>query len=176
MIEDCQLNGTTALIKCDSLSDFREYEDKLYRIFVSLYETNTIFFKGFRIFMKHYPPEYSEKSGLYHLIYENFQHTGDELDRLPSLRRCERITWARTIIDFCPKRCDEILIWENIRKNKKNILLFCPAVNYLVVLGQRKDYLLLVTAYPVEHEHRKAQLLKEYDAYIEKTNNASPLG
>ena len=36
---------------------------------------------------------------------------------------------------------------------------------YLVVLEIRQDYALLWTAYPIERQHTKEKLLKEYEGY-----------
>lgn len=121
--------------------------------------------------MKHYPPDLGIKTGFYHMICENYDHTGNEEDRKPNFHRCERIQWARQFIEWCSQNCTEIWIWENERHNKRNVLLYCPEQNYLVVLAKRKGYFLLTTAYEVEYPNAKRDLIKEYNAY--KTNNAS---
>ncbi|MGN0565387.1 MAG: hypothetical protein ACI4IU_01685 [Candidatus Limousia pullorum] len=171
MANPCTLSRGDSLIVCSDLNNFSDYEDQLFLIFKNLYENNSITYNGFPVKMKHYPPDYGERSGFYHLTCENYQHTGSEEDRYPDLRRCERIKWAETILTSCSGACIKLLVWENRRNNKQNILLFCPEVDYLVVLGKRNGYLLLITAYPVSYPNRRKDLLREYEQYKKQTTH-----
>lgn len=160
------------IIECLNLSNFQEYEEKIYAIYLKLYEDSILYYEGFEVKMKHYPPTYDQKSGFYHLVCQNYNHTNNDVDRVPNLRRYEKITWANQLLINCSNiKCSNLLIWENIRKGKRNILLYCKDIDYLVVLGKRRNYLLLVTAYPIEKDHTRRKLMKEYNKYL-KTNNA----
>jgi hypothetical protein len=86
-----------------------------------------------------------------------------EDDRLPDLRRCERIRWVRWVIENATSHA-EIDIWQNTRVTEINTLLWLRE-EYLVVLGQRQGYWLLRTAYCTEKSGRIAQLRKERDAF-----------
>ena len=168
---NCRLNGEDYIFKCYNLADYAEYERSIFEIFKSLYENGEIKYNGLEVRMKHYPPDYGETTGFYHMICENYNHTGDESDRMPNLQRCERIKWPKEMIEWCATNCNSIWVWENERHKKKNVLIYCPEENYLVVLAKRNEYYLLTTAYVVEYENAKRDLIKEYNAY--KTNNAS---
>lgn len=171
MQDTCVLNSSDALFVCEDLTHFADYEDSLFEIFLDLYEHGSIVYNGLPVRMKHYPPDYGERSGFYHLTCENYQHTADENDRVPDLRRCERLEWAEKIISDCSPTCPKLLVWENVRHGKANIVLFCPELDYVVILGKRKDYLLLTTAYPVNYPNRKKDLLREYNAYKQTTHS-----
>lgn len=165
---NCTINEKR--MPCENLAEYTTYEDRLYSIFAREYKTLPQY-DDFNIVMKHFPPTYDEKSGFYHLICENYQHTGNEEDRNPNFSRAEKILWPKFILKECiPNLCNGIKIWENKRHGKTNILIFCTNVDYLIVLSKRRDYLLLTTAYPVEHEHRKVSLLKEYETYKKQTS------
>lgn len=168
----CKLGGDESLLICEDYSKYHKYEDKLFEIYREIYENAILYYLGVRVKMKHYPPDYGEKTGFYHLICENYDHTKDENDRKPNFDRCERIKWAREIIEWCSENCERIWVWENERHNKKNVLLYCPDNNYLVVLAKRKDYYLLTTAYVVKYPNARRDLIREYKKY--KTNNAPP--
>ena len=165
---NCKLNTEESLNICDDFTKYTEYEENLFGIFNSLYENGDLVFKGIPVKMKHFPPDYSERTGFYHLVYENFNHTNVETDRLPNLERCSRLTWINEFLVYCIDNCNCLMIWENTRHGKHNILLFCPDVDYLVVLTKRNHYLLLTTAYPVEYENRKNDLIREYEGYKNK--------
>lgn len=162
------MNCKLQLRICENLEKYSVYEDMLYQIFLLLYEKGTLHYKENLVHMKHYPPDYGPKTGFYHMICENYQHTGNEEDRKPNLRRCERLEWAKQFIEKCSQSCEKLMVWENQRHGKKNILLFCPDLNYLVVLSKRRDYYLLTTAYPVDYPNKRKDLIKEYNAYISK--------
>lgn len=160
------------LLECDDFDKFGLYEEEVYNIFLELYEKGELIFRNIRITMKHYPPDYNERSGFYHLTCENYDQTGNEEDRIPNLDRYKKIKWAKQLISYCDENgCVNFLVWENERKGKPNILLYCKDIDYLVVLGKRKDYLMLVTAYPIQYDNKRDKLMKEYAAY--KANNAS---
>lgn len=86
-----------------------------------------------------------------------------EDDRMPDLRRCERIRWVRWVIENAASHV-EIDMWQNTRGTETNTLLWFRE-EYLVVLGQRQGYWLLRTAYCTEKSGRIAQLRKERDAF-----------
>jgi hypothetical protein len=57
-----------------------------------------------------------------------------------------------------------IKIWANERRGEKRICLWLEDAEYLVILAERKGYVLLWTAFMVDQEHTKRKLRKEYDA------------
>ena len=165
----CKLSQDDSLIICDDLGKYSEYEEQLWSLFLRTYEYNSLKFHDIPVRMKHYPPSFSPKTGFYHLTCENYLHQ-EEDSRKPNLRRCERLMWAKTIIESCSDSCASLLVWENTRHNKPNIVLFCPELDYVVILSKRSQgYYLLTTAYPVDHPHRMEDLLNEYQRYIKQT-------
>jgi len=94
----------------------------------------------------------------------NNNSEGDiENERLPDLRRCERIRWPRSIIDNT--HSDHIKYWKNIRKGKERIVLALEDFSYVVIPSDRGEYVLLWTAYYVEHEHSRRKLWEECKVY-----------
>lgn len=105
------------------------------------------------------------KSGWnWHRTFYHITHEGeDETNRQPDIRRMERIHYPEFVIE--QNLHPEILIWKNRRGKDERILLFNESENYIVVLTERKEFYLFITAYVVETSHRKRSLLKEYEAY-----------
>lgn len=166
MSESCILELDTQLNECADLSKFNTYEDATYELFLQLYESISFYFEEKPVIMKHFPPTYTSRSGFYHLTCENYNHTGNEDDRVPNLRRYERIKWPRIIIENIQRDCPHLRVWKNKRHGKTNILILCVELKYVIVLSERKEgYLLLTTAYPIEYEHTLAKMLKEYEEY-----------
>jgi hypothetical protein len=99
-----------------------------------------------------------KEATFWHLISEGEL----ESDRLPDLRRCERIRWPRPVIEHTTEPV--IKVWENERGSEKRVCLWLESAEYLVVLARRKSYVLIWTAFPVTEAHRKRKLQREYEA------------
>jgi len=142
--------------------DWDKYFDAVYQVFLKDFVKSQPKFKGQRLALKRHPVIDGKEATFWHLISEG----KIEADRKPDLRRCERISWPRPIIESNDK--EPILrIWENTRNGEKRICLWLVFDNesYLVILAKREGYLLPWTAYPVTQSHTKVKLQKEYDAY-----------
>jgi hypothetical protein len=139
--------------------DWVAYEAELYRIFMADLAKGRVRFGGLRVACRRNPETEGKWASFWHLVQEG----PVEDDRLPDLRRCERIRWVRWVIENAVEHA-EIDIWQNTRKTEVNTLLWFRE-EYLVVLGQRQDYWLLRTAYCTEEDLRIFKLRKERDAF-----------
>lgn len=144
--------------------DYPLYESAIYEIYRDNFHDEQLTFRGQPIRHKKYPEYKGKPATFWHII----SNGSDEENRLPNLRRYERIEWPFYIIGSCVDNCERVLIWENTRKGKTNVLIYCPDVEYLVVLAKRDGYLVFWTAYPVEYQHTRNSLLKEYSEYMAK--------
>jgi hypothetical protein len=142
------------------------YVAALYHYFEQDFVNSSPSFRSTRLALKRHPMEQGKEATFWHLISEG--HT--ESERLPDLRRCERIRWPRPIIEHADDPV--IKVWENRRRSEKRICIWLEDAEYLVVLAVRKGYVLLWTAYPVTRPHRKRRLQGEYEAYMKA--NAAP--
>ncbi len=95
----------------------------------------------------------------WHLVQEG--QVEDE--RTPDIRRCERIAWLRAIIDNFNDPA--VLVWENERHGERRVLLWLEEEDFLIVLGKREGYYLLVTAYHTNRDHTRRKLWAEYEKY-----------
>jgi len=142
------------------------YLKALYGYFKKDFVNDSPSFRGTRLGLKRYPMEQGKEATFWHLISEG----RSEDERLPDLRRCERIRWPRPVIEHAGEPV--IKVWKNKRGSEQRVCIWFEAVEYLVVLAVRQGYILLWTAYPVTESHRKRKLQKEYEAHI-KANVAS---
>jgi len=140
-------------------NSWQNYLEAVYSFFVEDFVKNKPTFNGTRLALKRHPVIDGKEATFWH-----FTTSGKiEDERIPDLRRCERIRWPKPIIESAT--CGEVKVWKNKRKNETRILLFFTSESYLVVLADRGNYILPWTAYIVEREHRKRKLLKEWEAY-----------
>ncbi len=85
-----------------------------------------------------------------------------EADRIPDFRRCERIRWAKPVIE---RDGEPVKIWREPRNGENRIHLWLESASYLVVLNERNGYILPWTAYVVEREHEKVKLNKRWEKH-----------
>ena len=91
---------------------------------------------------------HDEVAGRWASYWHLVQEGKVEEDRLPDLRRCERLRWVPWVIQNAVQH-PEIQEWQNVRKTEVNMLLWYRE-EYLVILGRRNDYWLLRSAYCTE--------------------------
>jgi hypothetical protein len=139
--------------------DWNAYEAELHRIFLAELARGGLRFRGWPVNCRRIPETGGRWASFWHLVQEG----RIEDDRTPDLRRCERIRWVRWIIENNAAH-PEIDEWQNRRGSETNTLLWYRE-EYLVVLGQRRDYWLLKTAYCTDQCGRIAKLRCERDAF-----------
>ena len=159
------MNGNTVLLPSlvlmeDYQSDWQQYLEAIYQCFCQDFVTSKPYFEDKRFALKKHPMIKGKEATFWHLITEGKV----EDERLPDLRRCERIRWPRVII----KAHDSGLMkcWRNNRKGEERVVIALEDFSYAVVLADRGNYVLLWTAFCVEREHMRQKLRKEYEEYI----------
>ena len=110
---------------CDDLSQWAEYEEMIYDIFIDDFITDVPQFKGKDIKIREYPRIDGKEESFYHVTCKDYFKT---MERNPDLRRCERIRWVRAFIENynCdPKLCEDcegVKVWCETYKVKANTL------------------------------------------------------
>ena len=134
--------------------DWNRYHQAIYEAFCQDFIQSQPQFMGRRLGLKRHPLMDGKEATFWHFVSEG----AVEANRLPDLRRCERIRWPRAVIE----RADDpaVKVWSNQRGHEKRVCLWLDSEDYLVVLADRETYLLPWTAYLVREEHRKRKLLK----------------
>lgn len=143
----------------DYSGDFNSYFNAVYDVFENHFIKSKNYFQGTVVTAPKFPLEENIHRTFYHITHEG----EEEDDRKPDIRRMERIRFPKFIIKQSPH--EQLLVWKNKRKGQNRILIFNEAEGYLLVLTDRKKYLLLCTAYYIEKNHRKRKLIDEYEAY-----------
>lgn len=159
--EDKQYLELPELIELSQFDgNFAQYLEAVYEIFTNEFIRSRPIFRGTRLALKKYPVTDGKEATFWHMTSEG----KDEQNRLPDLRRLERIKWPSFIINNSEH--PYLRVWENTRGTKTNILIMHEYENYVVILRKGNGYLLPWTAYLIEHEWRKKKFIKEYEEYI----------
>lgn len=145
--------------------DYTAYENAVYCIFQHSIDKKKLYFNGKPVVHKKHPVVKGKSGTFWHIV-----SSGDiESERLPDIRRYERIMWPSFILEYCVDECEDVRIWENERKGKKRVVIWCYEVEYVVILDKREDYYIFWTSYPITQNHTRRKLFKEYNAYKAKS-------
>lgn len=150
--------------------DFNEYLEAVYEIFKEDFVDTKPTFRGKRLGLKKHPIVMNKEYTFYHMT-----HDGDiEHDRTPDLRRMERISWPRPMIDDSEHQY--LRVWRNVRRGRggtrNRILILHEEERFLVVLDDRGEFILPWTSYLIKGSRQMSKKIKEYEEFI-KAETAS---
>lgn len=142
--------------------DWKRYVDAVSAVFYRDFIESQPKFQGKWVRCRRDPTFEGKEAGFWHCASEG----PNEATRTPSIERCERIGWIRSVISNSDdSRVDH---WTNRRHKKTRHLLWLDE-EFLVVLEERSrkrdgfQYMQLITAYCTPEEPRKRKLRKERD-------------
>lgn len=143
--------------------DYSSYIDAIYEVFYEDFIKHKTCFGSKELKLKFKPRFQNRAYTFYHMT-----HKGENEDeRLPDLRRCERIGWAKPCIENVIRW--DLKFWRQSRKNSQNrvciLLNVADDYDYFVVLEVRETYVLLWTAFVSLYTHETRRKLKEYDIW-----------
>ncbi len=149
----------------ESQGNWPNYLERLYECFLVDFVRSRPQWPGKRVGLKRFPEYQGKGATFWHFISEG----NEEAERLPDLRRCERVRWPRPVmesfVEAVPGADAPMLWWKSKRGTDESYVLALPDFTYVVVVADRGDFVLPWTAYCVEREHRRTKLRKEYEAY-----------
>lgn len=151
--------------------NYAAYIDVVYGVFYNDFIAHKVRLGDFELRLKYHPSVQDRAYTFYHMT-----HKGDvETERIPDLRRCERIPWARPTIT--ETQILGLRFWEQIRSNcgrKHRICIWLETDNgdnYYVILEVRIGYTLLWTAFYGDYAHAIKKKEAEYNEWKARQDN-----
>lgn len=140
--------------------------DLLYEIFHKDFIQNPTHYLGQRIGFEKIIEEGKEKA-FWHITTREDKESGE---RFTDLRRCERLPWLKPILENAGN--PEILSWEYTEGDGViKVYVWLKDYDYVAIMKKtRKGFLILLTAFWVEHEYMKRALMKKYNSRNGKAN------
>ena len=140
------------LSDCDG--NWNEFVEAVYAIFAEDFLASRPLLDGLPVSCRRDPIALGKEAGFWHCISEG----RNEDERTPDLRRCERITWVRAVIENCADH--RVQSWYvRKRRDERRYLWFDEL--YLIALGVRPRYWQLITAFCTDREHTRGRLREE---------------
>lgn len=165
MANDCWL---PELFDVSDLRNWEQIYNDIYAIFHEDFIESAPIFEGKKVWIRKYPYEFGREKAFYHLTCQDYEKT---MDRKPDLRRCERVRWIRAFIEnyacdpsLC-EDCDGVKVWSEPYKNTSRVYLLLEEELYVVILERRENYVLLVTAFYIDQDHKMDKLIRKWERY-----------
>ena len=154
----------------DYNGNWGQYENALYLIFKADFIDTKPTFENKQVNIKRHPMVGDKEEAFIHITHQDYNKDGE---RLPDMRRCERIRWTRSFIENhncditkCIE-CDGIKIWEEDahKGTGKRIHLLLEKERYVVVIERRATYCVLITSFYIQYNHELRKKLKRHEKF-----------
>lgn len=137
------------------------YEKALYELFCQDFIYKHPVFLGKEVKLKQQPMVTNRwinnrDSTYWHIISTEIKPGLREWD----FNRSARVKWPKAIITADPG--NNLLCWTNKRGSDKRCLVALPDFSYVVILGERSNYYVLISAYCVDRAHTLEKLRNDY--------------
>lgn len=146
--------------------DWPSYEEDVYEAFLETFVRPNIEFRGYRVTAPYRPETRGKHFSFWHIISEA-QHpqNQNEDERIPDIRRCERIRWIAWAIEQADAGADGFSWWENVRGRNTHVVIWAELWDFAVILAERRGYYVLKTAYYNCRSGRRRAFEKERDKF-----------
>lgn len=160
MSEHCE--KLPPLIKQSESQTLGEYLNTLYPIYEQKIASANLKFRG--------KPVCLFRELNYNLQQQSFEHltTKGNNDRLYNLKRCERLTWIHDILQGICDGCSNYRVFRDSkwkpRKSTRCVryIIWCVKEDYVIILEDRQDKVMLITAYCVLYTSKRKDLESMY--------------
>ena len=145
----------------DYKGDWNKFLEAVYGVFERDFKHSCPRYKGF-LLVYDSRLEAGKEMAFWHLIQ---RHDCRAQDRIPDLRRCERIPWPKPIIENSVDT--RVSVWGKRIKREIRTHIWLEALDYIVVLYEKPRVVVLVTAYCTDIESQRRKLRKDREKFIE---------
>lgn len=116
------------------------------------------------------PRDGTWEHGFTHMTHVDLLHTSsDPNDRIPDLRRSERLNWVRPIIEHyvcsTEKQCGKIMYWEEMFRGRVRCNLLFWDERFHVVLERARTVYFIITSFYVDKDWELDRRRKKYELY-----------
>jgi len=145
----------------DYKGDWNKFLEDVYSIFERDFKSSCPKYEGLPLVYDS-TLEAGKEMAFWHLIQ---RHDCRVQDRVPDLRRCERIPWPKPIIEHPNDKA--ISLWKKEIRRQTRVHIWLHHLDYIVVLAEMPNVMVLVTAFCTDIKSYRRKLIKDRDHYLE---------
>ena len=144
----------------DTAERWRVYLDALHQVYLRTLVHGGLLFRGQRLQCRRLPESRFKQFGFWHLVQAGFP----EEERLPDLERCRRLLWVAWVIQNAGTDARIRVFLQTPRHGeKKPWALWLHEQDYAVIVAERSEYSLLLTAFMV-HSSKRQEFERDWQA------------
>lgn len=155
------------IIEKQKTEDDKSYHERAYSVFKKTLIDADIRYNNIPVRVRELPFEDNKVQGFFHVITEENKKLHIRMykdERIKYIPYISKIITEYEKCSTCLNNCSKIKVWSAPYKGKiERIKLYFEEDDYIVILEKRPKYYQLVTAFVVDREDRKIDLLKEYE-------------
>ncbi len=140
-------------------NNWEEYVEVIFAAYKRTYTAKSPFYyRGLVVKSRRHEIVDGKDGGFWHIIGGS--------DGYPEPVRCERVLWARAIVEHADD--DRVLVWEEPSRKDGSVIdtvFWLKDADYYVILAKRADYYVIRSAYSVVYESKRKQLERNYLRY-----------
>lgn len=155
-------NWLPPLVEFNNYGDWGIYINALYQFYIDDFKRSPIIIGDRTVRNRREPMILGKDASFWHILGEEETQKNDG-----TFRRHERVRWPKAIIIH--RNDNKIKLWSETRNAKKRFHLWFND-EYLVVIEERSDYFLFITAFVTDWNHEVRKLEKRF-----KDNGSEPL-
>lgn len=147
------------------VGEWEPYEERIYQAFLDSFVRADVRFRGLRVKAQFRPATRGKGYSFWHVV-STAPHPANrnEAERVPDLRRCERIRWIAWAIEMAESG-DGVRSWLNRRGGETRVVIWLEDYDYVVILAARKGYFILKTAYSGIKPHQRRRFEAEFEEF-----------
>lgn len=168
-------SNTPQLVLMSGFGSKDEFLEFVFKTFLGDFVHNITKFRGQKIFLRKRPT--GSINGVdydwtfHHIITK--ENTRNNNIREFNQGRAERIQFPKFYVNQCQLLGSGFKIWSRSKNNEIKYYIADNSFDYLVILSQRRDYIMLLSAFLVETDNYKYKLNKEYEHYKNQPDNGN---
>lgn len=144
--------------------------DILYEVFTRDLLNRRLTYLGFHVWFYPHSDEDGRKEIFWHLTTRTDRREAPPV-RFPDLRRSERLSWVRSLIERCRCPVGDVLDWDHLEGDGAiKTYVWLQNHDFVVIMkklgdGQRR----LITSYHLDGESQRVKMLKKWNRRIVET-------
>ena len=142
--------------------DWEKYVETIYDAYSRTYtEASPFYYRGMVVKSRRRPVANDKDGGFWHIIGGS--------NGKPEPRRCERVLWARAIIENADD--ERVLVWDEPSPHDGGVVdtvFWLKEADYYVIIARRTNCWVIRSAYSVVYDSKRKRLERNYSLYGKK--------
>lgn len=141
--------------------------ERLYAVFRRDILTPRLTYRGYRVWFYPQSADNDKEDIFWHLTTREDRSVSPS-ERLPDLRRCERLPWIKPMILRCPDAGDDLVDWDHEEGDGAvKTYVWLHRLDFVVIMKKLKDgQRRLITSFHLDNQHQREKMRRKNERRI----------